>query len=284
MSFQKVADSPAELEKMKKIEWFQEVLSLEPGSKVFFPLAKLFVETDQLEEAVVTLAKGLDRHPDFMEARLLYVQALGRLGRNEQAAEEAERIVRVIGDYPAFWENWAKSLPDDQRDVSVFIMLVASNIGGERITWTDVVLEGLNSLSERLVGPPLLKGGNVDVPISAKVVEEPAGETELISEPEPSTSKETGSLRTRTMASLLASQGDTRGALAIYRELLASAKSDAEKAELEGYIKVLESGPEEQAAGGSVAQDADPFGKHAKNRLIGTLEVLASRFEARARA
>ncbi len=284
MSFQKVADSPAGLEKMKKIEWFQEVLSLEPGSKVFFPLAKLFVETDQLEEAVLTLGKGLDRHPDFMEARLLYVQTLSALGRNEQAVEEALRIVEAVGQYPAFWETWAKSLPDDQRDVSVFIMLVAANIGGERITWTDVVLEGLNSLSERLVGPPLVAGEKVAVPRTAKPVKEPRAKSVFLSEPVPAVSTEIGSLRTRTMASLLASQGDSKGALAIYRELLASAKSDAERAELEEYIRVVETGPDASGSGEAVDKESDPFGKHAKNRLIGTLEVLASRFEARAEA
>ncbi len=65
----------------KKIEWYQEVLSLEPGSRVFFPLAKLFVENGMPEDAVITLCRGLDRHPDYLEARMLLVELLTELGR-----------------------------------------------------------------------------------------------------------------------------------------------------------------------------------------------------------
>ena len=65
----------------RKIEWYQEVLALEPGSRIFFPLAKLFVEFGQFEDAERTLRQGLDRHPDSMEARLLLVQAFASLGQ-----------------------------------------------------------------------------------------------------------------------------------------------------------------------------------------------------------
>ena len=46
----------------EKIQWYKEVLELEPNSKVFFPLARLLVEEGHLDEAVAVLEQGLARH------------------------------------------------------------------------------------------------------------------------------------------------------------------------------------------------------------------------------
>ncbi len=88
-----------------------------------------------------------------------------------------------------------------------------------------------------------------------------------------------GSFRTKTMADLLASQGDIDGALEIFRELLHSTVSDERWAELSARIADLEGG----ALGDEPVKREDAFSAHAKNRLISTLETLASRFEARVR-
>ena len=65
----------------EKIEWYKEVLELEPNSKVFFPLARLLSEAGRTDEAVEILEQGLARHEDFLEARLfLPMQAFGRHG------------------------------------------------------------------------------------------------------------------------------------------------------------------------------------------------------------
>ncbi|WP_419787727.1 tetratricopeptide repeat protein [Pseudodesulfovibrio sp.] len=261
-----------------KIEWYQEVLSLEPGSRVFFPLAKLFVETGRPEDAVEALRRGLDRHPDYLEARMLLVELLIELGREDEVRDQLSRVIDPLRDYPAFWRAWARSLPVEQRDLSVFLMLVASNISGDTIRWTDVVFEGIGTLADRLVGAPLpppcettprsIRMPKLDMPPSE-------GEDELDQE---YVHPGLGSFRTKTMADLLASQGDVEGALEIYRELVHSTVSDERRAELETRIAELEAG------GPSEPQDKeDPFSSHAKNRLIGTLETLAARFEARVR-
>ena len=99
--------------------------------------------------------------------------------------------------------------------------------------------------------------------------------------PEPS------SFRTRTMAELLASQGDFSGALGIYRELWGRALNDMERVDLSGRIKTLEDGLATQPAPEAAPKPAveeDPFGKHAKNRLMSTLEALAARLESRVQA
>ena len=263
----------------KKIEWYQEVLSLEPGSRVFFPLAKLFVENGMPEDAVITLQKGLDRHPDYLEARMLLVELLTELDREDEVHDQLERVINPLRDYPAFWRGWARSLPPEQRDLAVFLMLVASNITGDTIKWTDVVFEGISTLAKRLVGAPLPPPAEC-VPSPSRprvdIVPEAAfrsGEYELAR-------PGAGSFRTKTMADLLASQGDIDGALEIYRELLHSTVSDERHAELNKRIAELErgeGGPRESL------KHEDAFSVHAKNRLISTLETLASRFEARVR-
>ena len=262
----------------EKIEWYQEVLSLEPGSRVFFPLAKLFVENGMPEDAVAALRKGLDRHPDYLEARMLLVELLTELGREEEVHEQLTRVINPLRDYPAFWRGWARSLPPEQRDLSVFLMLVASNLSGDTIKWTDVVFEGIGTLADRLVGAPLPPPS--DAPPAFCPPETEARPRGGNGDGRKGSGSGAGSFRTKTMADLLASQGDVDGALEIYRELLQSTVSDERRAELSARIADLEGG----AGNFEPAKREDPFSAHAKNRLISTLETLASRFEARVRS
>ncbi len=263
----------------KKIEWFQEVLSLEPGSRVFFPLARLYVEIGELENAAITLGRGLDRHPEHLEARMLHIQVLSDLERMDQALDEVKRVVEPLQGYPAFWRLWAQGQPEENRDFAVFLMLVAAGMQGETIHWTDVMLEGVNALSERLVGPlPDLSPSPPLTPESEifSAEQDDEQDDELDESGAPST------LRTRTMADVLAAQGDFNGALDIYNELW-SCSGGQEKQELKGRIDKIEAGLEGEKPVTDADQE-DAFSQHAKNRLISTLETLASRFEARIRS
>lgn len=276
MSSPKAATGHVGSEQMRqKIEWFQEVLSLEPGSKVFFALGKLFVELGELPNAVSTLRQGLDRHPDFMEARLLLVQLLARLDRLDEAFDELNPIIDPLKAYPDFWSVWAKAVSGDRREFSVFLMIVASHLAGAPIRWTDVVLDGLNTMADRLVGPgrPLTAEAR-PVPLAAPTVTLPPREV--------APAAEAASLRTKTMAELLAQQGDYQGAFDIYRELWLQTGPGPEKVELGERLEKMKAGLSEVQK--AAAAKEDPFTLHAKNRLLSTLEVLAARFEARARA
>lgn len=280
-----------------KIEWFQEVLSLEPGSRVFFPLARLYVGIGEMGNAATTLKMGLDRHPEHLEARMLYIQVLSELGRTDEALEEVKRVVEPLRQYPAFWRLWAQGQPDENRDFAVFLMLVAAGMQGETIHWTDIMLEGVNTLSERLVGPlpesapkpvPAPKAAPGDAPRSVAddddeglVLVATCGcddEEGTLAVPTDGPSP----LRTKTMASVLAAQGDYAGALDIYRELWSRSGGD-EKQELQGRIEKIEADMGEPEPKGD-DRDEDVFSHHAKNRLLSTLETLAARFEARVRS
>ncbi|SNR60953.1 Tetratricopeptide repeat-containing protein [Humidesulfovibrio mexicanus] len=276
----------------RKIEWYQEVLALEPGSRIFFPLAKLFVEFGQLEDAERTLRQGLDRHPDSMEARLLLIQVLTRQERYDEALEHMPAVIKPLERYPAFWSLWAQQTAEKDRDFSVFLMLVASHFTDRPVKWTDVVIEGLSSLTERLIGP--LKTGarkprehTVSAPQAQPAPDRSAAALDGAEAGYDGPAPEAGSYRTRTMAELLASQGDFGGALGIYRELWGRALDDREKTDLSSRIATLEANMAAAPAGegGPVPPPADdPFGKHAKNRLMSTLEALAARLESRIQA
>lgn len=276
----------------RKIEWYQEVLALEPGSRIFFPLAKLFVETGQLEDAVKTLRLGLDRHPDSMEARLLLIQLLVRLEHWEEAHAQLPLVTKPLERYPAFWSLWAQQVAEKDRDFAVFLMLAASHFTDKPIRWTDVVIEGLGPLTERLLGPLKHRphkrregaphAGAAD--LAAATDRSLPGLPGLDDTPYTGPKADSGSFRTRTMADLLASQGDFVGALGIYRELWGRSLDEREKQELSGRIRRMEDGlAEVQGASAPASAQQDPFGKHAKNRLMSTLEALASRLEARVR-
>lgn len=271
----------------RKIEWYQEVLALEPGSRIFFPLAKLFVEFGQLEDAVKTLRQGLERHPDAMEARLLLIQTLTRLERWDEAQEHLQAIIKPLERYPAFWSLWAQRSSEQDRDFSVFLMLVASHFTDKPVKWTDVVIEGLHSLTERLIGPLKVSARKPKEPAAPRC--EPAQSPSLPPDGEAryeGPAPDAGSFRTRTMAELLASQGDFGAALGIYRELWGRALDEHEKDDLAGRIRTLEDGlaTSQSAPAGQPEKGDDPFGKHAKNRLMSTLEALAARLESRIQA
>lgn len=190
-----------------KIKWFKEVLELEPGSKVFFPLARMYYEDGLIDEAEETLLQGLERNPDHLEARFLLVEILDRQGESIRAADEVGAITKVLSRYPAFWKSWSETAAPQSRDAAMALSFLAANFQGRPISWSQVIAKGLDAL----VG---------DGPVHA-AMPEPADEPEAEADEGPTT-------RTRTMADLLAEQGDYQGALDIYEELLAKGETNGE--------------------------------------------------------
>ncbi|XPV74900.1 MAG: tetratricopeptide repeat protein [Desulfovibrio sp.] len=268
-----------------KIEWYQEVLSLDPCSRVFYQLAQLFVEMGELEKAEVTLRKGLKRHPAFLEARLLRIEVLSRLGLMDDAGEEIDAVVSPLTKYPAFWKLWAKNSAEDEKDFAAFLLLVASHLQGHSVSWADVLVEGLSHISDRLLDTA--KAPEVSpIPKVAAPVAPAFDEPQVAADPQETARREiAGSLRTRTMADILAAQNDFQGALDIYEELLVQAGDENERTQLKARIEIARTGLESlDIVPATRAEAPDVFSRHSRNRLIGTLETLASRFEARVQA
>ncbi|MDR3042684.1 MAG: tetratricopeptide repeat protein [Desulfovibrio sp.] len=302
-----------------KIEWYQEVLELEPSSKVFFPLARLLAENGQPDDAVATLRQGLDRHPEFIEARLFLIELLHSSHRDDLRDGEVGKLARLLGAYPGFWDAWSACLAagDKGRDTALALAFLAASFrSGTQgaLSWTSVIEHGLRAMlggngtepvatpaappvAPSATAPPDMQdmSGMHDeaaashqahghVPLSRAVA---GGEDRTTGAPDAldaqDEEEEHFSLRTRSMAQVLAEQGDLRGALDIYEELMAASDSDEERADIAGVIQEL-TNRLKSAGEGSQRQQAADEGQplQGKHKLIHMLESLAERLEARA--
>lgn len=322
-----------------KIEWYQEVLELEPSSKVFFPLARLLAENGQPDDAISTLRQGLDRHPEFIEARLFLIELLHSSHRDDLRDGEVGKLARLLGAYPGFWDAWSACLAagDKGRDTALALAFLAASFrSGSQgtLSWTSVIEHGLRVMlgdngtapaqspaasvvsddeapvrskpADRLAGAELTafspagapqasapSPGRTDMSVAPGVAPDltpdagstiPAHAANVVHDSADGQDEEEEhfSLRTRSMAQVLAEQGDLKGALDIYEELLAAADNDEERADIAGVIQELTNRLKSAGEGSQrqqVADEGQPLqGKH---KLIHMLESLAERLEAR---
>lgn len=282
----------------EKIDWYQEVLELEPSSKVFFPLARLLAESGQLEKAVLTLRQGLERHPEFMEARLYFVDLLFRTGQTELCQRQVRQIAPLLAKYAGFWNAWGHTLSntDEDSDASLAASFLAASFQHSGLTLAQVMERGLRELAKdsravtlgavasahsahNAAAHPVTTPSAPPPPLETKP-DSPArsvAHTEGSESDDGDDPEERFSIRTRTMADVLAEQGDYASALEIYHELLTQASNPDEAAEINYRISTLTShlGAMDQVPAISVES---PTGKH---RVLTVLEALAERLESR---
>ncbi len=134
----------------QKIEWYREVLAVEPGSKVFFSLARLEAEAGLFDDAVTTLRRGLSYHPDHTEARLLLIDLLFESGRQSELLQEMEDISKILSAYPGFWSAWGEYLAHDQQmnDAGIALRFLAASLQGYDLSWSQVISLGINHILE----------------------------------------------------------------------------------------------------------------------------------------
>lgn len=133
---------------MEKIEWYQEVLKLDPDSKVFFPLAQLLRESRQPEKAIEVLRLGLRHTSMFLEARLLLIQLLFEQSRVDECRAELSAVTGLLENYPAFWEVWADSVAGKNKDLALAIRLMASTIRHPEYSLSLILESGLELLQD----------------------------------------------------------------------------------------------------------------------------------------
>jgi len=289
-----------------KIDWYKEVLELEPGSKVFFPLAQLLAEHGQLHDALSTLRLGLERHPEFMEARLYLVELLYKNGQVAHCEPQLGHLTRLFSKYHGFWEAWGACAadPETKRDLSLTLRFLSVLFQRPDVNLGDVLEKGLHSLAatsgtlssapapESAAGNailpadavPLSSGMPVDavasaVPASVAAVREPPAAAKRTAGMDDT--EEPFTLRTKSMADVLAGQSDINGALEIYRELALRAESPEERQEINERITQLSS-PQAQAADSLSPTAPGVASPPGKQRMQHLLESLAERLEARA--
>lgn len=333
----------------EKAAWYREVLDLEPGSKVFLPFARLLTGMGRRDEAVSVLRDGLERHPEFMEARLFLIDVLHKNGDAALCGAEVARLAGLFRSHPGFWEAWSalSEAEGGTPDLTVSLGFLGALFRDSGVTLVDVLAAGLKALRDpaaRTAAPsgaprvdarppesvpvpppvpspeppcagapetppapavvsgdapsageaapslpdgdeasvPFVFDGDVLLPPAAVVG--PARRDAATAEP----AREKCSLRTRSMAEVLAEQGDVRGAVDIYEELLAACRPE-DRAALESRLESLrarlgeETGtlPAQHASASSPARNV-PANK-SRNGVLDLLEKLAVRLETKAR-
>lgn len=329
----------------EKIKWYQEVLELEPGSKVFFPLARLLADTGQIDAALTTLQHGIARHPEFIESRLYLIDLLFKNKRTRQCDVQVAELTELFSNYSGFWQAWGSYLSHTGKgqELSLALSFLAASFQNADLRLADIFAQGLQSVqgltsgradpirfeaamaepdcsltsgpaapasvaepsasmceasasaeaansasafigAEQSLGraiPPLAKLVQSLPVTSAFTAQNDAMPADADIADEGDDNEERFSLRTRSMAEVLAEQGDFNNAIEIYQELITQAVSPEEQLDLQHRITTLTARMgtvQTQVAESSTLPDATP-GKH---RLLSLLETLAVRFEAHA--
>lgn len=385
----------------EKIEWYKEVLELEPNSKVFFPLARMLAEEQRYDEAVEVLEHGLERHSEFLEARLFFIELLFKTGRRPACTAQVNKLSKMFAAYAGFWQAWAACLSasGDSPDAAAVLRFLAVNFTRGPVSLHEVLDRGVASLLEGAAGPEkslatpeplnavveaprasvqphaaedaspaggpeagceksasfspffqteeeevllpledaltgstlspdsdvaafadtpepdyggetsfdpaaamaddeplpeetpaaLRQVGDIDAvaqqyPEKDRAAGEPATESAGFSRNETEDAEERFSLRTRSMAEVLAEQGDIQGALDIYHELAAAAVNPEETADLQQRIATLSARLGNAQESEEAQPPARPESASGKDKLISMLEALAERVEARAQS
>ncbi|PTN38041.1 tetratricopeptide repeat protein [Desulfonatronum sp. SC1] len=177
----------------EKIAWLEEVLRLEPNSKLFFPLAQAYTRNQRPHDAVALLRKGLTSHPEHLEARLLLIECLSELdavslgasssgeatpGVEALSFQELESLTAVLAGHPAFWKLWAAgSRAQGRTDLAVTLDMLAVQLSGTRLSWGTLLEQGLRAVIGGREDPPSPGPLDEQVPTSP--------EPSLLSMPDP---------------------------------------------------------------------------------------------------
>ena len=272
---------------MAKTEWYEEILALDPSSKVFWPFARHLAAEGQMEKAMAVLQQGLMADPSHTEARMMLVHLLNEQGKTAEADQQAEPLAAALIQYPGVWDALARLKKSKSRDVRIALQVVGKLLRCESCSLLDIVAAGLDGAGDKVA--PLAEDSASESCSTVQQIKDESFHDDALSESsqmksfmqnnqqnvEPvfasgscvttddtatgadqdgkSISQDTGTetswpdsyetphvlqnlpetdtdepvtLRTRSMAEVLAEQGDIAGALAIYDELSALAPDD----------------------------------------------------------
>ncbi|NCC23843.1 MAG: tetratricopeptide repeat protein [Deltaproteobacteria bacterium] len=289
----------------EKIKFYREIFSLDSNSKVFFPLAGMYLEAGLKDEAETVLRQGLERHPEHMEARLLLIRVCHEKGKGDEAGALVRELMNSLHGCPPFFQIWSQELEREGRSEAAMILsLLTSHFGSKPVSVKDIFSAGLKILlADR--GQDRRASAKSEVEQGAVVEEEweeyPPDESpqptedlagavltvpveEDLQEPDQDEDAEEvdeslieGGVRTRSMADVLFSQGEYRKALDIYTELWRESLPGSDRRDLESQVAKARTALEEGA------HDQDGGEPDQADDVVGRLEDLAERLEQRAR-
>lgn len=291
-----------------KIEWFQEILEQEPSSRVFFPLAKLLFESGDVTKALETLRHGLEHHPDFLEARLFLIHLLYSTGDMEGCSSESILIANLFNQYPDFWAAWGQSGTQAGGDFGLYMGLISALVLYPDLTLKEFLSYGLKGLSERkstelshysnsnskqLFSSQETNLQRSDIFQSSSNImdiEEVSDSEELfLDHPEDmaaisKSNDDSIPVCTRSMAEVLAEQGDIVSAIKIYQELESQATNHEEIVSLHARkVELSEMLAQARNVSSFSSSTMNSYNINHQAEVIAILEALVTRLEKRAR-
>ncbi len=337
-----------------KLELYREIVEIDPSSRVFFLYAQLLEKEGKIDETLNVLALGLEKQPDYLEARLYYIDLLAKHDKIESAQIQLHKFTDILKKYPGFWSVWSRLTAEENSTISSTLALLSAFFTNPSLTLMEVIQAGLQHYNSStipfgnasfLTNTPADKNddkkdeaskvietthdftedeaelkANIenivhlqDAPFSANALAEPqeifeektfteesfsiddfkkeeevTSNQEIIAEVRVSSAKT--STHTRSMADLLATQGDVEGAIAIYSELL----ENADESQIESLKqRIIELEAQQNSLGDNSSEGQNNFkaiesqsrtknSKGLSPKMQSMLEQLATRLEKRA--
>lgn len=288
-----------------KIKWYEEILALEPGSKLFYPLARLYLEAQELDRAASVLNSGLEKHPEFFQARLLLLDVLHGQGQTHALQEQMQHTLAMLAQNHNFWQLAAEYYEKQgDHDLAVALRFLGQGLQGRHLGWVQLLQQALQDNDrQELINNQRQKArhehkkawtldleekdqaglaqGSAGQQVSDVYMQDadPGEQAQMEADQKQSAKLQ---YKTMTMAEILAKQGDFHGALEIYAWLLEQAQSRSRQAELQKRIDELRQKVDsvifQQEGANDLNQD-----QVKKKSLLLKLEKLASRLESRAK-
>ncbi len=129
----------------ERLKWYQEVLSLDPDSRIFLPYARLVAQSGNIADSIGILKKGLVKHPEFLEAKLELLDLLERSGQGSAAMAESSELIGQLSAHASLWEIWSR-MPGVRADMAAMLIFFASCMKNEGFSLADVLSAGLRGL------------------------------------------------------------------------------------------------------------------------------------------
>lgn len=281
----------------QKIALYEEVLTLEPGSRLFFPLAEMYLKKKMPEKAEVTLRRGLALHPDFLEAKLLLLDVLFCQGKMDEMSSVAAPLVDALQGCSALWAAWSSLVTGKEGDDKALLLRMMGHVlSGKRFSWTGVMSAGMDGISGCGQEPCLPareegeKSSDVIVPATDRfdrlhTDDDPDAEEVDLTELE-------DDVKTRTLADLLAYQEEYEQAMLIYEQLrdtatiatdrqLFQSRMDAMQVKLDGQEQAFLSESQQEQESSTPSVETASEQQSGNTRVVDTLSALADRLEQR---
>ncbi|MFP4168681.1 MAG: tetratricopeptide repeat protein [Desulfonatronovibrionaceae bacterium] len=273
----------------QKEKFYLEVLELEPGSRLFFPLAEIYAGEGRLQEARDVLTRGLKHHPGHFEARMLLASVCYQQNDYEASRELVREIFSGISSKGFFWELILQDYREAGREeMALALQILAAESKGRPLSLAAIMQEGLKNILSSPPAESAKKAGSEEKTLSGEQKPDPGVKKTMESPAPDEDAEEVEDLDfeepawTRSMADILYRQQEYEQALRIYRHLWSGTMPGSERRELEEIISELEGLVRGESEQGEAQAEPVREQESSGDPFMETLNKLAARLEQRA--